>query len=221
MIKDIDISHYYKKFIETSNDDMAKYNKELELINKMKADCRSYIKSKNQVIKDDLKINLNEYGFQFLNDNVELINKLEQLINNQLSYTVGERRIVLLQLLRYCNLAKKANDYIIALKLATRRSELSLTDYKKYIHRYYSYSAIKFKYANYINRELRGKDAKQLNSECKTVDDIFNLKLGLRSKLLVYLEREPNAPFKYIRNVNQQKYERGAHNNGNKTRYKN
>ena len=85
----------------------------------------------------------------------------------------------------------------------------------------HSYSAIKFKYANYINRELRGKDAKQLNSECKTVDDIFNLKLGLRSKLLVYLEREPNAPFKYIRNVNQQKYERGAHNNGNKTRYKN
>ena len=220
--------------------------------------------------------------------------------------------------MRYCNLAKKANDYIIALKLATRRSELSLSDYKKYILRYYSYgvhkcvlegyayhfkyeigdlvinfwryrdkprdtyvdwnatrlkkqeiinaglkpydkeeaeiykirglkydgipyvvyktnkefyeiqlinngthsySAIKFKYANYINRELRGKDAKQLNSECKTVDDIFNLKLGLRSKLLVYLEREPNAPFKYIRNVNQQKYERGAHNNGNKTRY--
>ena len=101
MIKDIDISHYYKKFIETSNDDMAKYNKELEVINKMKADCRAYIKSKNQVIKDDLKINLNEYGFQFLNDNVELINKLEQLINNRLSYTVGERRIVLLQLLRY------------------------------------------------------------------------------------------------------------------------
>ena len=87
--------------------------------------------------------------------------------------------------------------------------------------RQHSYSAIKFKYANYINRELRGKDAKQLNSECKTVDDIFNLKLGLRSKLLVYLEREPNALFKYIRNVNQQKYERGAHNNGNKTRYKN
>ena len=56
MIKDIDISHYYKKFIETSNDDMAKYNKELEVINKMKADCRAYIKSKNQVIKDDLKI---------------------------------------------------------------------------------------------------------------------------------------------------------------------
>ena len=49
MIKDIDISHYYKKFIETSNDDMAKYNKELELINKMKADCRAYIKSKNPV----------------------------------------------------------------------------------------------------------------------------------------------------------------------------
>ena len=49
MIKDIDISHYYKKFIETSNDDMAKYNKELEVINKMKADCRAYIKSKNQV----------------------------------------------------------------------------------------------------------------------------------------------------------------------------
>ena len=143
MIKDIDISHYYKKFIETSNDDIAKYNKELELINKMKANCRAYIKSKNQVIKDDLKINLNEYGFQFLNDNVELINKLEQLINNRLSYTVGERRIVLLQLLRYCNLAKKANDYIVALKLATRRSELSLSDYKKYIHRYYSYGVHK------------------------------------------------------------------------------
>lgn len=157
MIKDIDISHYYKKFIETSNDDMAKYNKELELINKMKADCRAYIKSKNQVIKDDLKINLNEYGFQFLNDNVELINKLEQLINNQLSYTVGERRIVLLQLLRYCNLAKKANDYIVALKLATRRSELSLSDYKKYIHRYYNYGVHKCVlegYAYHLNMKL-------------------------------------------------------------------
>lgn len=51
MIKDIDISHYYKKFIETSNDDMAKYNKELEVINKMKADCRSYIKSKIKLLK--------------------------------------------------------------------------------------------------------------------------------------------------------------------------
>lgn len=51
MIKDIDISHYYKKFIETSNDDMAKYNKELELINKMKADCRAYIKSKIKLLK--------------------------------------------------------------------------------------------------------------------------------------------------------------------------
>ena len=66
MIKDIDISHYYKKFIETSNDDMAKYNKELEVINKMKADCRAYIKSKNQVIKDDLKINLNAVSYTHL-----------------------------------------------------------------------------------------------------------------------------------------------------------
>ena len=75
MIKDIDISHYYKKFIEASNDDIAKYNKELELTNKMKEDCRTYIKSKNQVIKDDLNINLNDYGFQFLIDDIELIDK--------------------------------------------------------------------------------------------------------------------------------------------------
>lgn len=45
--------------------------------------------------------------------------------------------------MRYCNLVKKANDYIVALKLATRRSELSLSDYKKYIHRYYSYGVHK------------------------------------------------------------------------------
>lgn len=318
MIKDIDISHYYKKFIEASNDDIAKYNKELELTNKMKEDCRTYIKSKNQVIKDDLNINLNDYGFQFLIDDIELIDKLERVVNNALSYTVGERRIVLLQLFRYCDLAKKAKDYITALKLATRRSELSYSDYRKYIHTYYnygvhkcvlegyayhfkyeigdltinfwryrdkprdtyvdwnatrikkqeiidaglkpynkeeaeiykirgikydgipyvvyktnkefyeiqlinngthSYSAIKFKYANYVNTELRGKDAKQLNSECKTVDDIFKLKLGLRSKLLVYLERDPSATFKYIRNVEQQKYERGAHNSKNRQRF--
>ena len=67
----------------------------------------------------------------------------------------------------------------------------------------------------------RKKEIKKFRPRKNTAgdDDIFNLKLGLRSKLLVYLEREPNAPFKYIRNVNQQKYERGAHNNGNKTRY--
>ena len=39
MIKDIDISHYYKKFIETSNDDMAKYNKELDVEKEKKITC--------------------------------------------------------------------------------------------------------------------------------------------------------------------------------------
>lgn len=51
MIKDIDISHYYKKFIEASNDDIAKYNKELELTNKMKEDCRTYIKVRIKLLR--------------------------------------------------------------------------------------------------------------------------------------------------------------------------
>mgnify|MGYP000081434445 CR=1 FL=1 len=51
MIKDIDISHYYKKFIETSNDDMAKYNKELELINKMKLIAVLILKVKIKLLK--------------------------------------------------------------------------------------------------------------------------------------------------------------------------
>ena len=51
MIKDIDISHYYKKFIETSNDDMAKYNKELEVINKMKLIAVLILKVKIKLLK--------------------------------------------------------------------------------------------------------------------------------------------------------------------------
>lgn len=318
MIKDIDISHYYKKFIETSSDDANKYLEGLNVTNKIKNEVRVYIKSKINFIKDVLKINLNDYGFQFLINDIELINKLEKVINDKINTTVGEARIVLLQLLRYCELSKKANDYNIAYKLSKKRSELTFTDYKKYLRKYYnegvhkcclegyayhigygvgdlvinfwrytdkprdtyvdwnatrlkkqeiidaglkpynkeeaeiykirglkydgipyvvyktnkefynielinhkynSNSAIKFKYANYIPPSLRGKDAKIINSECNSDEDIFKLTCGLRTKLLIYLERNPSAYFKYIRNAEQCKYKRGAHNCQNRQRF--
>jgi len=55
MIKDIDISHYYKKFIETSNDDMAKYNKELEVIisDKLKNEIKHWLRDIQIKIKKE------------------------------------------------------------------------------------------------------------------------------------------------------------------------
>lgn len=318
MIKDIDVSHYYKKFIEASNDDIKKYTEELNLTTKIKNDTRAYIKSKTIFIKDDIGINLNDYGFQFLVIDIDTINKLEKVIDAKLNNEVGERRIVLLQLLRYCRLSRKTNEYAIALRLSKKRAELTLTEYKKYIKKYYNEgvhrcclegyayhigygvgdlainfwrytdkprdnyvdynatrikkqeiidaglkpynkeeaeiykirglkydgipyvvyktnkefydielinhkyntnSAIKFKYANYIPPNLRGKDAKTINSECNSNEDIFKLTCGLRTKLLVYLERNPSAYFKYIRNAEQCKYKRGAHNSQNRQRF--
>lgn len=319
MVKDIDISHYYKKFIETSNDDIKKYTEELNITNKIKNETRIYIKSKTTYIKDVLYINLNDYGFQFLTINIDLINKLEKVINDKLSNNeVGEKHIVLLQLLRYCNLTKKVNDYNIIIALANKRSKLTFADYKSYIKKYYNegvhkcclegyayhigygvgdivinfwkytdkprdtyvdwnatrlkkqeiidaglklynkeeaeiyklrgikydgvpyvvyktnkefynielinhkynaHSAIKFKYSNYVPKALRGKNAKTINAECNSNDDIFKLTCGLRTKLLVYIERNPSAYFKYIRNVEQCKYKRGAHNCQNRQRF--
>lgn len=314
MVKDIDISHFYKKFIEASNDDIKKYKSELKTINNIKAECCRYINDKIDIITNTIGIDIKSYNYP----NKTNIDELEKSINSKLGCCIGNNRIILLQLLKYCNIIKKRNEYNNLIELAEKRNNISLSDYKKYIKKYYNEgvhkcclegyayhfgygigdviinlwryadkprenyvdwdatrrkkqeilnaglklynkeeaeiyklrgikydgvpyvvyktnkefynielintkivnnNSIKFKYANYIPLNLRGKDAKQINNECKTEENIFKLSLGLRSKLLVYLEHNINNQFKYIRNAEQYKYKRGAHNCKNRQRF--
>lgn len=72
---------------------------------------------------------------------------------------------------------------------------------------------VKFKHANYVPYKFRGKSPEELASELKTIDNLAVQDLGIRHKLVVATTLDPTLYLKFIRNVEQNRYKRGAHNN--------
>lgn len=76
----------------------------------------------------------------------------------------------------------------------------------------YGIGSVKFKYANYVPYKFRGKTPEEIAKELETLDNIAAQDLGIRHKLIVALAQDPTLYLKYIRNVEQCRYKRGAHN---------
>ena len=74
-------------------------------------------------------------------------------------------------------------------------------------------------HTEYIHKELRGKSYEEIASQCPTRDSVLNLRLDIRAKLVIYNIVDKTAYLKYIRNVEQCKYKRGAHNSQNRQRF--
>lgn len=320
MIPDIEIKHYYNKYLEDANNDLIKFQEEYEVAINIKNDTRKFIKEQIRVI-NNININLSDYKQEWIigkyNPNNDLLNKL----NSKLElYNNGEERIVILQLIKYCNVLKKCNQLNTAIDLAKRRHELSYKEYRKFVANYYQYGVhkcciegyaynygygigdliinkwkftktehsnntkvidykatnnakkklilegkipynkedaeiyklrgikyegipyvvykekndfyeiaiinnryinpqnLKFEHHETISANLRNKGFEQIAQECSK-DEILHLKCDIRYKLIIYNCADKTAYLKYIRNVEQSKFQRGAHNSKNRQRF--
>lgn len=82
----------------------------------------------------------------------------------------------------------------------------------------FSKNNIKFKHANYIPTKFRKRTPEDIANQFNSVDEIAVQDLGIRHKLIVALEKDPNIYLKYIRNVEAVRQKRGSHTTKNSER---
>lgn len=144
MIVEIDITDYYKAFIDNANSDIEKYQEERNLNHDLLLSTKQYIEKYILYINHQFNINLKE-NFPISWNEEKYCNDehLTDIINIGLKDTVGEDRIILLQLLRYSELLKFIYNCDKKIELANNRSKITPKQYKEYIKKYYMQSVHK------------------------------------------------------------------------------
>lgn len=321
MIPDIEIKHYYKKYLTDANDDIKKFQEEYELAKYIKEDSYEVITEKFINVLKSVGINLTDYKQEWI---IGQYNESKTLLNiayNKLEYFQdGQERIALLHIIKYCNMLDKCRKLYREIELAKQRSNLGFAEYRKIVANYYQYgvqkcciegyayhygygigdllinrwkfdakdkvkrkfvdykataaakkkliaegktpyskkmaeiykfrgikydgvpyvvyqqqtafydidvinsryisrSNINFEHHETINKSIRGKTQEEIAAECDNKEVIFKLPCDIRFKLMVYNYFDTTAYLKYIRNVEQCKYKRGAHNSQNRQRF--
>lgn len=74
-------------------------------------------------------------------------------------------------------------------------------------------SNLDYQRTEYVAFKYRGMSYIQMaNQLCNTLDDIYNLQVDIKYKLNILLYKYPTKYLNYVRNAEQCKYKRGAHN---------
>ena len=141
MIVEVDISDYYKAFINSANSDIEKYQEEREVNYKLLMSTREYISKYILYINHQFSINLRENFPVSWGENSEPKycedEHLTDIIKIGLDDAVGEDRVILLQLLRYSELLKFIHTCDKQIELANNRSKITPKQYKEYLRKYY------------------------------------------------------------------------------------
>lgn len=314
MIPDIKIKDFYLQFIHNAKIDANKYKEKLNLTVASKEECYKYIDDKKAIIKDDFNINLDAYELEWIkkeyNPKEHLYNILIKLLPNIEEHP---NRIVILQVIKYCNLLRIEHRCRRLLALTDKRKNLKFSEYRKYVTAYYTkvhkcvlqgmgykfsydigtyvcnhwkldinkmknkvhldyaatnarkkellaqgvklydekeaawYAARKIPYngvdyrvwrentdwyeftfiksrivkpgsydyqrTEYVAKKYRGMSYTKMADElCHTEEDIYNLQVDIKYKLNILLYKDPTKYLNYVRNAEQCKYQRGAHN---------
>lgn len=320
MVPDIEIKHYYNKYLEDANNDIIKFQESYNTANKLKLDARRSINNEYKFIAETLKINLNDYKKEWVliqyNDKHELFNVVKSKIA---ANGTDNDNIKLLWIFKYCQLLKKCYDLYRGIELAKKRASLRFSEYRSYVDKFYRYGVhkcclegyayrygygigelsinrwkfdegrnkrklvdyratatnkariiaegktpydkemaevyklrgikyegvpyvvykksqvfydiaiannkyidrqnINFEISDTMNSKLRGRSYEELAKECGTKENVLSLQCSLNAKLNIYNQVDTTAYLKYIRNVEQCKYKRGAHNSKNRQRF--
>lgn len=144
MIVEVDITDYYKAFIDNANSDIEKYQEERKTNHDLLISTKQYVEKYILYINHQFNINLKE-NFPISWNEEKYCNDehLTDIINIGLKDTVGEDRIILLQLLRYSELLKFIYNCDKKIELANNRSKITPKQYKEYIKKYYMQSVHK------------------------------------------------------------------------------
>lgn len=72
---------------------------------------------------------------------------------------------------------------------------------------------LEYQRTEYVATKYRGMSYTQMAEElCHTEEDIYNLQVDIKYKLNILLYKDPTKYLNYVRNAEQCKYKRGAHN---------
>ena len=119
MVPDIDIHHYYEKYIEDANSDIERFKENHNVAVKMRDSLKQYLLSNITYIANSLGIKLVEYGQEWIdgiyNPKRLLINKVYDKLEE---YKSGEERITLMQIVKYFNVLRKINALNTYIRLA-------------------------------------------------------------------------------------------------------
>lgn len=314
MTPDINLKSYYLQYIRNVKADIVKYNDDLAATKKIKEELYNYLESYINKINDTYSINLLSYNKEWIdkqyNTSETLYNKLIRLLNN---IDEDDNRIVLIQLVKYCNILRAENKYNQLILIADNRKTINFTTYSKYVVNYYSkvhkavlegfgyrfshgigtycinhwkidpnlknktkridfaataarkkqliesgakiyddkqaawyaarnipydgvdyriyknessfyeFTFIKSKLFNnttfdykrteYVSVKYRTMSYTQMADKlCADIEQVYTLQVDIKYKLNIILYKEPNRYLKFIRNAEQCKYKRGAHN---------
>ena len=314
MLPDINIKDFYLQFIYNAKTDADKYKEKLNLTIASKDKCYKYITYYKDVINDNFNINLDTYKIEWIkkeyNPKETLYNVLIKLLSNIENHP---NRIIILQLIKYCNILRVENRCIRMIALTEKRKNIKFKEYRKYVTNYYikvhkcilqgmgykfsygigiyicnhwkldplivrnkprldyaatnarkkellaqgvklydekeaawyaarripyngvdyrvwktktdwyEFTFIKsqiakscsydYKRTEYVAKKYRGMSYTQMADElCHTEEDIYNLQVDIKYKLNILLYKYPTKYLNYVRNAEQCKYKRGAHN---------
>jgi len=72
---------------------------------------------------------------------------------------------------------------------------------------------LEYKRTEYIATKYRGLSYKDMyDALCTSIKDVYTLQVDIKYKLNILLHKDPNIYLNFIRNAEQHKYKRGAHN---------
>lgn len=138
MIVEIDITDYYKAFVDNANSDIEKYQEERKTNYELLISTKQYVEKYILYINHQFNINLKEnFPISWNEEKYCKDEHLTDIVNIGLKDTVGEDRIILLQLLRYSELLKFIHYCDKKIELANNRSKITPKQYKEYIKKYY------------------------------------------------------------------------------------
>ena len=314
MAPDVNLKTYYLQYISNANIDTIAYKENLIQTVILKEKLHDYLKCYINLIKEVYNINMVNYNKEWINKeyNIDeaLYNKVIKLINNA---EEDDNRIVLIQLVKYCNILRVENKYNQLIDLAAIRKNITFSVYTRYVVNYYNKvhktvlegmgyrfsqgigtycinhwkldkarmnktkridfaataakkkeliakgiklyddkeavwyahrripyngvdfrvyknessfyeftfiksdiftsSSLDYKRTEYVSAKYRGMSYTQMSDVlCNKTDDIYNLQVDIKYKLNILLHQNPNKYLNFIRNAEQCKYKRGAHN---------
>lgn len=139
MIPDIVLKDYYLQFIHDAKVDAVRYKEKLDITVDAKNNVREYIATKIDEVKESFNIDLNKYEKEWINSeyntNEALYNVCIKLLN---SLDEHSNKILLLQVIKYCNLLRTEYRCRRAIELTNTRKNLRFIDYRKHITNYYN-----------------------------------------------------------------------------------
>lgn len=314
MLPDITIKDFYLQFIHNAKTDADKYKDKLDLTIASKDECYKYIDANKDVLKSNFNINLNIYEKEWVRKEYNPKEHLYGILIKLLpSIEEHPKRIVVLQVIKYCNILRVEHRCRRMIALTEKRKNIKFGEYRKYIAAYYNkvhkcilqgmgykfsygigtyvcnhwkldatkmknkvhldyaatyarkkellaqgvklydekeaawYAARKipyngvdyrvwkentdwyeftflksqivksgsydYKHTEYVAKKYRGMSYTKMADElCHTEEDIYNLQVDIKYKLNILLYKDPTKYLNYVRNAEQNKYQRGAHN---------